>query len=544
MAQSRDVVNTAESPRVRKPSVRETNGAKPGRRSPRLHDCKTIQFLAFRVSIRAGVRQVHKDRVRNPGGNQGYLYLAAQLPLTRPRSRGKDRLMSFSLRQFRFIDLFAGVGGFHHALGAVDFGGECVMAADIDSDCRNVYSTTWPEMAKEQIHGDIRELTQNEDGTDRSDREIAKLIPDHDVLCAGFPCQPFSKSGAQLGVLDSTRGTLFFDIMKIVQAKKPKFLILENVRNLAGPRHADTWRTIVTALRANGYRVADIPVVFSPHLLPPEMHGRPQSRDRVFILATRSSDKDLTSEPLIERLPQVGWDPNNWNIEDYLLDDSDIENLDRYRLREQEVAWLDAWQHFIQGIPDDDLPGFPIWVDAFHPKPDIPEGTPDWKADFLRKNSEFFNRHRTFIRSWLRKSWIPGEGYRVADFPASRRKFEWQARLAQPTAAERDIWQLTIHMRPSGVRVKPATYLPALVAITQTSIIGSRRRRITPIEAGRLQGLPDWVFPRAGVDDATAYKQAGNGVNVGVVQHVARSLFASVGVSWGAVPVGNEDAAA
>ena len=274
------------------------------------------------------------------------------------------------------------------------------------------------------------------------------------------------------------------------------------------------------------------------------MHGRPQSRDRVFILATRSSDKDLTSEPLIERLPQVGWDPNNWNIEDYLLDDSDIENLDRYRLREQEVAWLDAWQHFIQGISDDDLPGFPIWVDAFHPKPDIPEGTPDWKSDFLRKNSEFFNRHRTFIRSWLRKSWIPGEGYRVADFPASRRKFEWQARLAQPTAAERDIWQLTIHMRPSGVRVKPATYLPALVAITQTSIIGSRRRRITPIEAGRLQGLPDWVFPRAGVDDATAYKQAGNGVNVGVVQHVARSLFSSGGVSWGAVPVGDEDAAA
>ncbi|MCF8526879.1 MAG: DNA cytosine methyltransferase [Candidatus Nanopelagicales bacterium] len=452
--------------------------------------------------------------------------------------------MGSSTPEFRFIDLFAGIGGFHHALGSPAFGGECVLAVDIDADCRRVYSETWPSMSKGAIRGDIRELTQFPDGRDRPDEELAQLVPDHDVLCAGFPCQPFSKSGAQLGILDSTRGTLFFDIMKIVQAKKPKFLILENVRNLAGPRHVDTWHTIVTALRASGYRVADSPVVFSPHLLPPALGGRPQSRDRVFILAARVEDGDLTSDPLVERGPLDNWNPNDWNVEDYLQNDHEIEDIDRYLLRRHEIAWLDAWQAFIRGIPDDDLPGFPIWVDAFQPKPDIPAGTPDWKADFLRKNSDFFNRHRTFIRAWLRKSWIQGEGYRVADFPASRRKFEWQARSAQPTAEDRDIWQLTIHMRPSGIRVKPATYLPALVAITQTSIIGSRRRRITPIEAGRLQGLPDWVFPQAGVDDATAYRQVGNGVNVGVAQHVARALFASVGLSWGVLPLDEAEAAA
>ena len=129
---------------------------------------------------------------------------------------------------------------------------------------------------------------------------------------------------------------------------------------------------------------------------------------------------------------------------------------------------------------------------------------------------------------------MPGQGYKVADFPASRRKFEWQARVAQPLRADRDLWKLTLHFRPSGIRVKPASYLPALVAITQTSIIGSRRRRITPVEAGRLQGIPDHVFTGAGVDDKTAYKQAGNGVNVGVVQFVAATLFDSAGVSWGA----------
>ena len=442
--------------------------------------------------------------------------------------------MGMATPNFLFIDLFAGVGGFHHALSAPEFGGQCVLASDIDDSCREVYAATWPSMPEAAIHGDIRDFTLTEGGRDRSQAELAALIPDHDVLCAGFPCQPFSKSGAQKGVLDSTRGTLFFDIVKIVQAKQPRFLLLENVRNLAGPRHADTWATIVQTLRELGYRVSSEPVVFSPHFLPEELGGRPQSRDRVFILASRAeAGEELEQEPLIRRGPVGGWNPNEWNIEDWLLDDSEIENLDAYRLRDEEIAWLDAWQHFIQGIPTDDLPGFPIWVDAFTEKPEIDEDTPAWKADFLRKNSAFYLQHRTFIRSWLRKSWIAGKGYRVADFPASRRKFEWQARLAQPRAVDRDIWKLTIHFRPSGVRVKPASYLPALVAITQTSVIGSRRRRITPVEAGRLQGLPDDVFPNAGVDDSTAYKQAGNGVNVGAVQFVAAHLFASADVNWG-----------
>jgi len=457
-----------------------------------------------------------------------------ELPLTRPTSRG-DPAVRKPKPAFRFIDLFAGVGGFHHALSAPEFGGECVLASDIDESCRKVYGATWPSMGQKGIWGDIRELTLNEAGSDRDIEELNELIPDHDVLCAGFPCQPFSKSGAQLGVLDATRGTLFFDIVKIVQAKRPRFLVLENVRNLAGPRHRDTWATIVQTLREMGYRVSDEPVVFSPHLLPEHLGGRPQSRDRVFILATKvESGGDLEQQPLIHRSPIGDWSPHDWDIERFLLDDADIRNLEDYQLREEEVAWLDAWQAFVQGIPDDDLPGFPIWVDAFKDAPEIHDDTPTWKADFLRKNSAFYRSHRSFIRAWLRKSWLPGKGYRVADFPASRRKFEWQARLAQPARVDRDIWQLTIHIRPSGIRVKPATYLPALVAITQTSVIGSRRRRITPVEAGRLQGLPDDVFPDAGVDDTTAYKQAGNGVNVGVVQFVAAHLFASGGASWGA----------
>jgi DNA (cytosine-5)-methyltransferase 1 len=409
--------------------------------------------------------------------------------------------------EFRFIDLFAGVGGFHLAMD--DLGGECVWASEIDVDAAKVYSQHF-EM---EPVGDIQKYTQAE-GVDP-----AVAIPAHDVLCAGFPCQPFSKSGFQRGI-GETRGTLFFDILRILETHRPQFAILENVRNLAGPRQRETWDTIIRQLRALGYRVAGEPVVFSPHLLPPELEGRPQVRDRVFILAEYvgegAPEADLIGEVLVPHAPVDDWDPDRWRIEEYLDDDDAIDDVASYRLRDDEQRWLDAWQAFVQRIDDDYLPGFPIWVDAFTPEPIVPAGTPKWKRAFLEKNAQFYVTHRATIDQWLAE-------FAIAEFPASRRKFEWQARRHQPYAKDRDLFDLVIHMRPSGIRVKPPTYLPALVAITQTSIIGSRGRRITPREAARLQGFPEdfVVHP----NDAAAYKQFGNAVNVGAVKHVARQLL-------------------
>ena len=115
---------------------------------------------------------------------------------------------------FKFIDLFCGIGGFHQGMTAI--GGECVFACDRDEDCRKTYFRNYGIMPA----GDITGIKASE-------------IPPHDVLCGGFPCQSFSKAGNRLGFEDPTKGTLFFDICRILEYHQPGYALLENVRNLA-----------------------------------------------------------------------------------------------------------------------------------------------------------------------------------------------------------------------------------------------------------------------------------------------------------------------
>jgi DNA (cytosine-5)-methyltransferase 1 len=434
------------------------------------------------------------------------------------------------VRPRAFVDLFAGIGGFHHGLKNLQL--ECALAVEIDADCRRVYQASFPELPPDRLLGDIRSITLDPSGAEREPDAIRSRIPEHDVLCAGFPCQPFSKSGAQLGAQDRTRGTLFYDIMAIVRACEPRFVMLENVRNLAGPRHRDTWTTIIEALREAGYAVSDEPLVFSPHLLRKSEGGAPQVRDRVFVLGHRVDGgtwEHRIAQRLAERRPSPGWDPSRWRIADWLDPEASIADLHRYELRPAEQGWIAAWQAFCEEIPSNSLPGFPIWADDFNVRPRIPGACADWKRDFLQKNSAFYQQHRHVIDAWRKHRWGPLR-QRLDEFPPSRRKFEWQARTEQRGREDRDLAGLVIHLRPSGIRVKPPTYLPALVAITQTSIVGSKVtggswRRITPREASKLQGIPPEVFEEAGVEDATAYRQLGNAVNAGVVGHLAEVLF-------------------
>ena len=416
---------------------------------------------------------------------------------------------------FTYIDLFAGVGGFHAAMNA--YGGRCVYAVEIDPAAAAVYAKNWG-------YNPLGDITTDAD-------EDVMSVPAHDVLLAGFPCQPFSKSGAQQG-MDETRGTLFWNIAQIIRQRKPKVVLLENVRNIAGPRHRHEWQVIIETIRDEGYRVSETPAIFSPHLLPPARGGRPQVRERVFITATynpKGIGRGLPVEPVALASESIdGWDPQQeWHLE-ALLDDA--HNISGCELSNSERHWIDAWNDWVETWYEKTEgrrpPGHPIWADAWPDSDAAVEAhdqvptyrdlmthdrtLPEWKASHLAKNYALYVEHREWIDTWA-EQW----GVYTDRFPVSRRKLEWQAQ------DEPRLWDTVMHLRPSGIRAKRATYLPALVAITQTSIVGPRERRLSPRETARLQGLPD-TFTFAGQKPSATYKQMGNGVNVGVVWHIMR----------------------
>src|SRR4051794_16242320 len=132
----------------------------------------------------------------------------------------------------RFVDLFAGLGGFHLALGGL--GHECVFASELDEELRTLYARNFDGTAA--LVGDIEHTWTS--------------VPAHDILCAGFPCQPFSKSGFQLGWQDKTRGTLFDFVLKILRYRKPRFLLLENVGNFERHDGGCTWQIVQASLKA------------------------------------------------------------------------------------------------------------------------------------------------------------------------------------------------------------------------------------------------------------------------------------------------------
>jgi DNA (cytosine-5)-methyltransferase 1 len=402
-------------------------------------------------------------------------------------------------RAFTFVDLCAGIGGFH--LGLSRLGGRCVLAADTDLRCRETYAKAFPGTP---LTGDIWQLAA----------DPFKLVPAHDLLCAGLPCQPFSKQGRGLGLADP-RGKLFFAVLAIVCARHPRYVVLENVRALANVRHRATWDLMVRSLRAVGYRVADEPVIFSPHLLSPRRGGSPQRRERAFLLAEyvgeAISPVELIGAEPAKPGPVAGWNPETWNPNWLLQADAEIADLERYRLGPELVHVVDAWNALVQALPVT-VPSFPLWADHLKPTPTITPETTAWRLPVVAKNNAFYERHRAVIDRWRQTSGIERAS-------RSRRQLEWHAKAAH------DLWQLVLRFRTTGLIARPATWLPTLLTNSQEPIIGWRRRKITPREAARLQGFPD-DFPLPD-RDRLAYAQLGNAVHPGVVAYVVGQFLAS-----------------
>lgn len=169
--------------------------------------------------------------------------------------------------RFTFIDLFAGIGGFRIALE--ELGGKCIFSSEWEKHAKETYYQNYGEIP----FGDITKFTKpSEGGSIKTD-----AIPEHDILCGGFPCQPFSQAGKQLGFEDA-RGTLFFDILTISKERHPKVLFLENVKRLKGHDKGRTFKVICNSLREIGYKVYT-------KIVRAYDHGVPQNRERIFLVA-------------------------------------------------------------------------------------------------------------------------------------------------------------------------------------------------------------------------------------------------------------------
>lgn len=412
--------------------------------------------------------------------------------------------------KFKFIDLFAGIGGFHQAMRYL--GGECVMAAEIDPECVQTYTLNYTT-DEIKIRGDVNCI------------DPTTILP-FDVLCAGFPCQPFSKAGAQKGFDDNTHGNLFYKIMDILDCHpETKFIILENVRNLADK--SENWDIITSELMKRNFYITEEPIILSP-----SHFGIPQIRERVYILGIR---KDTRNESILtngyihvndlhlDKFRKQCKMGDAWYILEEDVDDS-------YIIPEDKELMIFAWEEFRIGTKTKTI-GFPLWIDSFGIGVDNTEMVyesqgyetmPEWKRKFLRKNREFYLQNRDYIDLWINK-------YNMTNRIRLYRKFEWNCGEDVD-----NIRSSIIQIRQSGIRAKRPTFYPSLVAIVNTPIVWDKKkehfRKITPREAANLQSFQSrYKFVGS---DKTIYRQLGNSVNVRILKILGENLFRLANKGW------------
>lgn len=381
------------------------------------------------------------------------------------------------MASFKYVSLFSGIGGFETALN--NLGGNCVMASEIDKFANKAYELLYGE----KTVGDITQVK-------------AEDVPDHDVLVGGFPCQAFSVAGKR-GGFDDARGTLFFEVARIAAEKKPKMLLLENVKGLVGHDKGKTLDTIVTALNQIGYTV-DFSVLNSKYF------GVPQNRERIFIVGLR--DDLAEHEPwLIEgtnvvakgkrRISQLDgvktfnfrW-PEQDNVYTRLRDVLEKSVGDRYYLSEEKTAKLVA---------------------------QLNENAPK-ETSIIQQNQQrkqFIKDHVGTLHASMTNNQAP--------------------KIIEP--------RMLGHIDLKGHDAIKRVYDPEAIGPTLTTMGGGHRepkiaernttyriRKLTPRECFRLQGFPDLyvdILSANGVSNSQQYKMAGNAVTVNVIDAIGRRLI-------------------
>ncbi len=423
-------------------------------------------------------------------------------------------------KTLKFIDLFSGLGGFHLALKKL--GHQCVFSSEINVKLADLYEQNF----NLRPNGDIRLID-------------TKNIPSHDVLCAGFPCQPFSKAGEQLGTKCTISGDLFSEhILRIIRYHRPRFFIMENVANLEKHNGGNTWLAMRAQLEELGYSI-------DAKVLSPHRFRVPQIRKRLFIVGDRLG------------LENFSWPNESRDHEPDIRSILDKKPKNIRPLTVQVKDCLGVWQEFLSLCPKNtEIPSFPIWtmefgatypyreynslydaplkilknskgsfghnLSQYHYRKDILTQVPSyaqgrenifplWKQNFIGKNREYYLKNKKWIKPWLSK---------VRKFPSSFQKFEWNCK-----GEKREIKNYLIQFRASGVRLKRPTTAPSLVAMTSTQvpIISWEDRYMTPYECSRLQSMEGLKYLPKTLTDS--YKALGNAVNAKLVLKISKNLL-------------------
>jgi len=384
----------------------------------------------------------------------------------------------------RFIDFFSGIGGFH--LGMQQAGHECVGWCEIDKFARQSY---------EAIH-ETEGLWTATDIT----RVTADELPDAECFCAGFPCQAFSIAGKRRG-FDDTRGTLIFEVMRLAAAKKPKVLILENVKGLLSHDKRRTFATILTALTELGYDL-------QWQVLNSKDFGVPQNRERVFIVGHLRGTGGRAVFPII----------------------GECEKIDEYGL---SGIYTSASDNFLRPPLD----GISRCLKAHNNDAGVVIHvlTPD-RAEKRQNGRRFKDDGDPAFTVTAQDV----HGVLVTDRHGKLKENNTKGQYASCLSAgahsggnhsDMDMIALPKHLpKPNGINntIRSSGHdTPTPKHNFDTIYDSTRIRRLTPLECWRLQGFPDWAHQAAvdaGVSESQRYKQAGNSVTVNVVYEIARLL--------------------
>ncbi len=341
--------------------------------------------------------------------------------------------------------------------------------------------------------------------------------------------QSFSKAGRQLGINDD-RGKLIDKVIEILEYHKPKFFILENVRNLEKHNEGETWKYIKDRLLNLGYKIEN--KTLSPHNF-----GIPQHRERMFIVGSLDGFKNFK------------WD----NITNEITKFHNTVPVNYIRLEKEKIKVLNVWQTFLNNLPKDIKPYSPLWSMEFgadypldldlHTLPlvelrkfkgsfgkklkgeninELLKGLPNyikkksgnlpkWKINYINNNRAFYKKYQDIIDKVLpdiidlnKESW---------------QKFEWTC-----GDLEKNIWSYYIQFRGSGIRIKKTDFFPSLVTVsTQIPIVGKDKRYISIEEARYLQSFPENIkLPN---NNTATFRALGNAVNITILKNICSHLF-------------------